>query len=94
MHVVHDGQVNTYTLTKERVKNKFKSLNEKEENVCSAVEICFVDGKEFLKGMKHKHMCFVIFPKDSTKEVEEVPVEVADVDENFRSSHSEDIERG
>ena len=77
-HVVHDGRANTYTLTKDGVKHKLKSLKEKEEKVCSATRICFVDGKEFLKGMKHEHMCFSIIPKDSKEEVEEVPIEVVD----------------
>ena len=63
-HVVQDGQENTYTLTKDGVKHKLKPLKDKEGNVCSAARICFVGGKEFLKGMKHKHMCFFIIPKD------------------------------
>ena len=58
-HVVHDGRENTYTLTKDGVKHKLKPLKEKEENICSASIICFVDGKEFLKGMKLEHMYFL-----------------------------------
>ena len=57
-HVIHDGQENTYTLTKDGVKHKLKSLKDKEKKVCSAARICFVDGKEFLKDMKHEHMFF------------------------------------
>lgn len=45
------------------MKHKLKPLKEKEEKVCSASRICFVDGKEFLKGMKHEHMYFSIIPK-------------------------------
>ena len=60
-----------------------KSLEEKEENVCSTVKICFVDGKEFLKGMKCEHVCFAIIPKDGKEEVEEVFVEVANLLEDF-----------
>ena len=48
-HVVHDGQENTYTLTKDGVKHKLKSLKDKEEKVCSATRICFVMEKSFLK---------------------------------------------
>ena len=33
------------------MKNKLKPLKGKEEKVCSAARICFVDGKEFLKGI-------------------------------------------
>ena len=76
MNVVHDGQENTYTLTKDGVKHKLKSLKDKEGKICSATRICFIDGKEFLKGMKHEHMCFSIIPKDSKEEVEEVPTKV------------------
>lgn len=82
-HVVHDGQENTYTLTKDGVKHKLKSLKGKEEKVCSATRICFVDGKEFLKGMKHEHVCFSIIPKDSKEEVEEAPVEVENMLREF-----------
>ena len=52
-------------MTKDGVKHKLKPLKEKEGKVCSATRICFVDGKEFLKGMKCEHMCFSIIPKDS-----------------------------
>ena len=41
------------------MRYKLNPLKEKEEKVCSAARICFVDGKEFLEGMKHKHMCFL-----------------------------------
>ena len=55
-HVVHDGRENTYTLTKDGVKHKLNSLKEKEQKVCSAAKICFIDGKEFLKGVKREHV--------------------------------------
>ena len=58
------------------MKHKLKSLKDKEEKVCGSTRICFVDSKEFLKGMKHEHMCFSIIPKDSKEEVEEVPVDM------------------
>ena len=61
------------------MKHKLKSLKDKEKKVCSAVITCFVDGKEFLKGMKREHVCFAIIPKDSKEEIEEVPTEVADM---------------
>jgi len=59
------------------VKHKLNSLKKKEEMVCGATRICFVDGKEFLKGMKREHMCFSMIPKDSKEEVEEAPIEIA-----------------
>ena len=58
-HDVHDGQANTYTLTKDGVKDKLKSLKDKEEKLCSPSRICFVDEKEFLKGMKSEHFFFL-----------------------------------
>ena len=77
-HVVHDGQANTYTLTKHGEKHNLKLLKEKEEKVCSVTRICFFDGNEFLQGMKHEHMCFFVIPKDGKEEVEEVPTNVVD----------------
>ena len=61
------------------MKHKLKPLKGKEKKLCSTSKICFVDGKEFLKAMKHEHVCFAIIPKDSKEEVEEVPIEVADM---------------
>ena len=60
------------------MKHKLKPLKEKEGKVCISARICFVDGKEFLKGMKCEHIFFSIIPKDS-KEVEEVLAEVIDI---------------
>ena len=65
------------------MKHKLNSLNDKEEKVRSTTKICFVDGKYFLKGMKHEHMFFSIIPKDSKEEVEEVLVEVSSIMEYF-----------
>ena len=65
------------------MKHKLKSLKEKEEKVCRISRICFVDGKEFLNGMKHEHMCFAIIPMDSKEDVEEVFVEIVDMLDNF-----------
>ena len=39
--------------------HNLKPLMDKEEKVCSALRIYFVDGKEFLKGMKHENMFFL-----------------------------------
>ena len=65
------------------MNHKLKPLKEKEEKVCSATRICFFDGKEFLKGIKHEHMCFSIIPKDRKEEIEEVPTKVVDMLGNF-----------
>ena len=50
----------------------------KEEQVCSAAIIFFVNGNEFLQGMKHEHMCFIVISNDVREEVEE-PKKFADV---------------
>ena len=51
---------------------------QKEEEVCSASIICFVNGKDFLQGMKHEHRCFLVISNDVREEVEE-HTKVADV---------------
>lgn len=61
------------------MKHKLNLLKEKEENVCSATKIYFINAKEILKCMKCEHMCFAIIPKDSKEEVEEVLAEVVDM---------------
>ena len=91
---MNDGRANTYTLTKDGVKHKLKPLQEKEEKVCNAARICVVDGKDFLKGMKHEHMCFAIIPKDSKEEVEEVPTKVVDMLGDFSDIVSDNVPNG
>ena len=81
-------------MTKDEAKHKLKKLKE-EEKVHSAARICFVDGKEFLKGMKHEHMCFSIIHKDSYKEgVEEVPIEDKDMLGEFFDIVSDNVPDG
>ena len=43
-NVVHDGRVNTYTLTKDGVKHKLKPLQEIDEKVCILARVCVLDG--------------------------------------------------
>ena len=83
-----------YVHSKGGVKLKLKPLKDKEEKVCSAARICFVDGKEFLKGMKHEHMCYSIIHKDSKEEVGEVPAEVADMLGEFYDIVSNNVHDG
>ena len=90
-HVVHDERENTYTLTKDGVKHKLNPLKEKEGKVCHATRICFVDRKEFLKGMKHENMFFSIISKDNKEVVEEVLVEVADMLGDFFDILSDNV---
>ena len=46
---MHDWRANIYTLIKDGVKHKLKSLHKTKEEVCSATKVCVVDGKKFLK---------------------------------------------
>ena len=82
-HVVHDGRVNTYTLTKDGVKHKLEPLKEIDEKVCSAARVRVVDGRKFLDTMRHEHVCFAIVSKDGKVEVEELRAEVANLLEEF-----------
>ena len=93
-HVVQDGRAYTYLLIKDGVKHKLNSLMDKEEKVCSAAILCFFDRKEFLKGIKHKHMCFSIIPKDRKEEIEEVPTKVVDMLGNFFDIVSNNVPDG
>ena len=79
----YDGCANTYTLTKDGVKHKLKPLQEMNEMVCSATRVCVVDGKKFLDTMRREDVCFAIVPKDGKMEVEEMPIEVANLLEEF-----------
>ena len=76
------------------MKHKLKPLKEKEENICSASRICFIDGKEFLEGMKHEHMFFSIIPKDSKEEVEELLTKVTHMLGYFSNSALDNVPNG
>src|SRR5271168_3653846 len=41
--------------------------------------------------MKHEHMCFALIPKASKEEVEDVPVEVADLLNEFQDIVSDNV---
>ena len=43
------------------------------EAVCSAAQVCIVDGKRFFDTMSCEDVCFSIVPKYGKEEVEEVP---------------------
>ena len=94
MHVLHDEYANTYTLTKYAMKHKLKPLKDTYEKVYSAARICVVDGRKFLDSTRHEHMCFSIISKDGTKEVKEVPVEVAFLLEEFPNIVSDYVPNG
>ena len=65
------------------MKHKLNPLKEINEKVCSVARVCVVDGKKFLDTMRCEDLCFAIVPKDGKAKVEEVPVEVTDLLEEF-----------
>ena len=73
------------------MKHKLKPLKEIDKKVCSATRVCVVDGRKFLDTMRHEHVCFSIVPKDGKVEVEEVPIEVADLLEEFLDIVSDNV---
>ena len=91
---MHDGHANTYSLRKDGVKHKLKPLQEMNEKVCSAARVCVVDGRKFLDTMRREHVCFVIVPNDGKVEVEVVPIEVADLLEEFPNIFSNNVPNG
>ena len=49
MHAIHDGKANTYTLTKDGVKNNLKLLKDKEEKYVVLPEYVFLMEKSLSK---------------------------------------------
>jgi hypothetical protein len=88
---VHDGHANTYSLTKNGFRHKLKPSKEKEEKVCSNAIICLVDGRKFLEGMGHEHMCFALIPRVDKEDTKEVPVEVSDLLNEFQDIVSDNV---
>lgn len=82
--VVNDGHANNYTLRKDEVCHKLKPLKEVEENVCSNAKICFVDGRNFLEGMKNKPVCFSLISRVDKEDSKEVFVEVSSLLNEFQ----------
>ena len=48
----------------------------------------------FLDTMRHEDVCFSIVPKDGKIEVEEVPIEVVDLLEEFLDNVSDNVPNG
>ena len=45
------------------------------EKVCNSARICLVDGRKFLHGMKHQHMCYALFPRKNKEASSKVGLE-------------------
>ena len=46
------------------------------EKVCNSARVCLVDGRTFLEGMKHQHMCYALIPRKDKEGSSEIPLEV------------------
>jgi hypothetical protein len=89
--VVHDGHANTYSLTMDGVRHKLKPLKEEEEMVCSNSRIFLVDGRKFLEGIRHGHMCFSLILSVDKEDTIEVPIEVSNLLLDFQDIISDNI---
>ena len=76
------------------MRHKLKPLKETEEKVCGSARVTFVDGRKFLDGMRHEHVCFALIPKASKEEIEDVPVEVADLLNEFQDIVFDNVPNG
>ena len=76
------------------MRHKLKPLKETEEKVCGSARVTFVDGRKFLDGMRHEHVCFALIPKASKEEIEAGPVEVADLLNEFQDIVSNNVPDG
>ena len=54
-----------------------------DENVCSDATICFVDVNKYLEGVRCEYMCLGVVIKDGKEEVEEAPIKVKNLLEEF-----------
>lgn len=73
------------------MRHKLKPLKETEEKVCGNARITFVDGRKFLDGMRHEHVCFSLISKACKEEVEDAPVEVVDLLNEFEDIVSDNV---
>ena len=93
-HVVHDGHANTYSLTKDGVHHKLKPMIKEGEKVCSSARIFFVDGRNFLDGMKHQRMCYSLILRKDKEGSSEIPLEVSDLLSDFGDIISDNVLEG
>ena len=80
---LHYGHANTYSLTKDGVFHKMKPMIKEGKKVCSSARICLSDGRNFLDGMKHQHMCYSLTPRKDKEGSSEIPPEVSDLLSDF-----------
>ena len=93
-HVVHDGHANTYFVTKDGVCHKLKPMIKEGEKVYSSSRICLVDGRKFLDGIKHQHMCYALIPRKDKEGSSDIPTKVLDLLSDFGDIISENVPEG
>ena len=64
------------------------------ERVCSSARVCLVDGRKFLDGMKHQHMCYALIPRKDKEGSSEVPLEVSGLLSEYEDVISDNILEG
>ncbi|XP_057860276.1 uncharacterized protein LOC131069009 [Cryptomeria japonica] len=86
--VVHNGQLNTYTIKKDGIEyllNTMKNISEDEGEDKS--KVCLVSRKQFLRDFKKEKACFAIVSKSTTvrttKEKDEIPKEIQEILEEY-----------
>lgn len=93
-NTINDGHENTYSLTKDGVQHKMQPLKEIEEKVCCNTINCLVDEITFLEGITHEKMCFYLISKYGKKEVEDLPIEVVSLLDEFKDIVSNNVVDG
>ena len=94
MHALYDGHANTYSLTKDGICHKLKPLIKEGEKVCSCVRIYHVDGRIFLDGMKHQHICYALIPRKDKEGSSKVPLEVSGLLSEYGDVISDNVLEG
>lgn len=79
---------------KDGVCHKLKPLKKAEEKVCNSAIIFYVDGRKFLEGMKHEHVCYALIPIMDKEGSEEVPVEVFGLLNEFQDIVFDNVPEG
>ena len=93
-NAIHDGHANTCTLTKDGVHHKLKPLIKEGEKVCNSARVCLFDGRTFLEGMKHQHMCYALIPRKDKEGSSEIQLEVLDLLSEFGDVISDNVPKG
>ena len=65
---LHDGRLNQYTIWVDGKKNlSFPLVYKPEENHCTTIRVCLVEGNQFVKDVKEQNVCFIVIPSKTEK---------------------------